>query len=337
MKNPGWKQGLSGKSHFRDALLCAGRKTCETLGGLFAKTLGRNGDLKILSFLLALSIVLGLHHSFGQKKNYRVPLHIQNRNDKTVVVSTSPETVRIWLRGSKDEIERFDETALSLEQIFSPTPNCASEGCSHIDTIKLSPKSVKGIGKLRVDSIIPEKISVTYEHMAKLVTTNIVTLPVLRGKPLQATASVSLPSPLVVTFYGPYSKLSDFGKKGLLIPTSEIDVDGKTESFTQQVRLIIPSDSGILSAEPSIVTASVTVKNHKAVNPKLISQPEYVPVEVPHPAVAAGSETNELGKTPATTTPNRSAGTNATATVAGPTAAAAPANGLSPQPPPASP
>ncbi|MGN0844622.1 MAG: hypothetical protein ACI4QT_05300 [Kiritimatiellia bacterium] len=332
MKNPDEKQCASEKPHFRADLLRTGKSIGDTLVQLFAKTLGHNGGLKTVSFLLALLIILGVHKSFGEKKDYRVPLHIQNQNNKTVIVSTSPKTVRIWLRGSKDEIDRFDETALSLEQNFSPVPNCASEGCSHIDTVKLSPKSIKGLGNLRVDSIIPEEISVTYEHMAKLVTTNIVTIPVLRGKPLQATASVSLPDPLVVTFFGPYSKLSDFSKKGLSIPTSEIDVDGKTESFTQPVRLIIPSDSGILSADPSIVTASVTIKNHKPVNPKSISLPEYIPAEAPAPSGGTNAETNVMEKTSATAATQPAGEENESASAK--PVAESPANGNSPHIPP---
>lgn len=333
MKNSDGKPCDSGKPNFRTTLLRTGKIIGDTAAQLFDKTLGHNGGLKTVSFLLALLIILGVHQqSFGQKKDYRVPLHIQNQNSKTVIVSTSPKTVRIWLRGSKDEIDRFDETALSLEQNFSPVPNCASEGCSHIDTVKLSPKSIKGLGNLRVDSIIPEEITVTYEHMAKLVTTNIVKLPVLRGKPLQATASVSLPTPLVVTFFGPYSKLSDFGKKGLFIPTSEIDVDGKTESFTQMVRLLIPSDSGILSADPSIVTASVTIKNQKAVNPQLISQPEYIPSEVPPPAGGTGAETNVTDKTSAPAA-NQPAGVDDESEIKQPPIAGSPANDHPPQTP----
>lgn len=281
------------------------------LNEVLCRFLGPNGNLKAGALLLSTVTILLIRYGIGHEVSFEVPVRIINRNPNTVIVDVNPSTIQVTLRGTRESVDKFNSAPLEAVQEFAPALDCNRETDIHIDSIQLTPRSIRGMGNLRFVSANPRQISVTFEHTARLVTTNMVAKPVLVGTPLQGTASVSLPDPLEITFFGSYSQLITFRAKGLLIPTTPIDVDDKTESFKVPVSLRLPSDSGIISYAPSNIVASVEIRTVKSTKPIDISLPEYLPSDTPAPpkaatgtpAAATGAAIGTPGSTNATATP----------------------------------
>ena len=84
--------------------------------------------------------------------------------------------------------------------------------------------------------------------------------PRLEGVPVQGSASVEMPTNLTVLVQGSKSKMEAFREKKILLPTSPINVEGKTESFDATVAILPPPDSGITKVEPATVTVHVDVQ-----------------------------------------------------------------------------
>ena len=214
---------------------------------LSRRLLGHDGDLKVLAVLAAL-VVYGLVEpvSAGIERTFSVPVRVLPAGGTTAVVGVSPLAVSVTLRGGAEDFTAFDPDALRIELHPAPEENALS------DVLAVGPANVTNVlDRLRVVGVSPASVTVEYDYLSMIVTTNFVAKPRLAGHPVQGIASVSLPTNLAVTVYGSVKKLGAFSAKGIRLPTDAIDVEGKTESFDAVVAIRPPEDSGITSVEPS--------------------------------------------------------------------------------------
>ncbi|MCX7591633.1 MAG: CdaR family protein, partial [Kiritimatiellae bacterium] len=98
----------------------------------------------------------------------------------------------------------------------------------------------------------PSFVTVTFDREGqKLVT---VDEPQIIGRPLLGRVRVSY-EPRHITVRGPRSRLEEL----VSLPTEPVDVEGRVESFTQNLRVLVPSDKGILEVRPAEVRARIEI------------------------------------------------------------------------------
>lgn len=250
------------------------------------RVLGPDGDLKVLAvvgaivlYLLARSVATGIDRVFS------VPVRVRPASNTIAVVGVSPATVAVTLRGTAEGFTAFDPDVLSVELETDPAEGTLA------GVLEVGPKDVTNVfDRLRVVSVSPAEISVDYDFMSKMVTTNFVATPRRIGIPVQGTASVSIPTNFAVTVYGSVKKLGAFSAKGIRLPTDPVDVNGKTESFDTVVAIRPPEDSGITSVEPAEMPVHVEIRTRAAedageihVSAPILLAPEAVESAKPAP------------------------------------------------------
>ena len=243
-------------------LLSLGGRAVHPFERFARRALGRDGDLKVLAVLAAFVVYALVEPiSAGIERTVSVPVRVLPEGGTTAVVGVTPSAVAVTLRGNAAGFTAFDADALRVELRPEPAEGALS------DQLSVGPKDVTNVlDRLRVVAVSPASVAVEYDFMSKMVTTNFVARPRLLGRPIQAVASVSLPTNLAVTVYGSVKKLGAFAAKGIRLPTDSIDVEGKTESFDTVVAIRPPEDSGITSVEPSEVTAHVEIRTRAAID-----------------------------------------------------------------------
>ena len=227
----------------------------ERLQALCVRAFGPNGDLKVLSALLAaLLFFLIRPFAVGNTKTFSVPVRVVSSNPYVTVVDYAPKSTSVTLRGSRNKIDSFDpaQLALEIEEAFPDTEGRVFR--------PIGPRALRGAGDLRFLSCPVDVVRIELDYTAKWETTNLVALPQLVGRPVEGgTATVRLADPVSVVVKGSIRKLNEFRDAGLLLPTEPIDVEGKTKSFSEPVAIKIPADSGITSVEPAAVMAFVDI------------------------------------------------------------------------------
>lgn len=219
------------------------------------RRLGQNGDLKVLSAVLAAFLFFLIRpFAVGNTKTFTVPVRVASGNEKVSILDYSPKSASVTLRGPRTAIDSFDPTQLAME-IREEFPQ--GEG---VVSRPAGAASLVGRGSLRFQSCSVDQIRIELDYTATWNTTNMVAVPAVAGRPVEGgTATVRLGEPVVVVVKGPIRKINEFRDAGLLLPTEPVDVEGKTKSFETPVAIKIPADSGITSVEPGFVHALVDI------------------------------------------------------------------------------
>ena len=266
----------------------------EGLRACCLRRLGPNGDLKVLSALLAtLLFFLIRPFAVGNTKTFAVPVRVVSENEKVSILDYSPKTASVTLRGPRTAIDSFDPTQLAME-IREEFPQ--GEG---VVSRPAGAASLVGRGSLRFQSCSVDQIRIELDYTATWNTTNMVAVPAVAGRPVEGgTATVRLGEPVVVVVKGPIRKINEFRDAGLLLPTEPVDVEGKTKSFETPVAIKIPADSGITSVEPGFVHAlvdiAIAVTNRtETAAPVLLKDVEPPPVKVEEAEKVEDVETEE--------------------------------------------
>lgn len=263
----------------------------ERLRALCIRALGPNGDLKVLSVLLA-AVLFFLIRPFavGNTKTFSVPVRVASSNPYVTVVDFAPKTASVTLRGPRNKIDSFDPSQLALvvEEAFPDTEGRVFR--------PLGARALRGEGDLKFLSCPVDVVRVELDYTAKWETTNLVALPQLVGRPVEGgTATVRLADPVSVVVKGSIRKLNEFRDAGLLLPTEPIDVEGKTKSFSEPVAIKIPADSGITSVEPAAVMAFVDIAI-SVTNRTDTAAPDLLKNVEPPASPAAPDKTEGTGK-----------------------------------------
>ena len=256
-------------------------KRLERLRAGCRRRLGPNGDLKVLSAVLAAFLFFLIRpFAVGNTKTFTVPVRVASGNEKVSILDYSPKSASVTLRGPRTAIDSFDPAQLAME-IREEFPQ--GEG---VVSRPAGAASLVGRGNLRFQSCSVDQIRIELDYTATWNTTNMVAVPAVAGRPVEGgTATVRLGEPVVVVVKGPIRKINEFRDAGLLLPTEPVDVEGKTKSFEAPVAIKIPADSGITSVEPGFVHAlvdiAIAVTNRtETAAPVLLKDVEPPPVKV---------------------------------------------------------
>ena len=263
------------------------------------RRLGPNGDLKVLSVLLAAFLFFLIRpFAVGNTKTFTVPVRVVSENEKVSILDHSPKSATVTLQGPRKAIDSFDPAQLAMEirEAFPQADGRVSRS--------VGAASLVGRGSLRFLSCSVGEVRIELDYTASWNTTNMVAVPAVAGRPVEGgTAAVRLEEPVVVVVKGPIRKINEFRDAGLLLPTEPVDVEGKTKSFSDRVAIKIPADSGISSVEPGYVTAfvdiSIAVTNRtETAAPVLLKDVEPPPAPraaEPSETPAAADETEPAG------------------------------------------
>lgn len=221
---------------------------------LCVRILGRDGDLKAAAVLAAVLLFHAIHPKVVATAVLDVPVEAISDNPRCLVTGVSPETVKVTVRGAADAVAALAGADVSVRAVSSNTNFLSRE------TVSLDSSSISDFGRMAVVSVVPAQVEVSLDRLGNWVTTNYVAQPRLVGQPLQSHAAVVMPTSLEVKAFGSMKQLEEFSRKGIRLPTSSIDVEGKTQSFAAVVDIKIPPDSGITSLSPSnfMVTVELT-------------------------------------------------------------------------------
>ena len=225
------------------------------VGGKCRRLFGPNGDLKVLSVVVSAVFIVLVHQQVVaqlHERTFTVPVLVKSDNETMAVSGYEPASVEITLRGTQDEIAALDPSRLAVELLAQNMKSLKREALA----IRVS--NILGTGNLKIVNMEPNKVEVAYDEMVEWPTDR-VAAPKLDGTPVSGYAEVEMPTSVTVKVHGAKSKISAFRDKRILLPTSPVNVDGKTESFDATVAITVPQDSGITKVEPSTVRVRVNV------------------------------------------------------------------------------
>lgn len=225
------------------------------------RVFGPNGDLKVLAVVVSALLIALVHQrvvSVLQERTYTVPVSVKSENDLFAVFSFEPEAAQISLRGTQDQFATFDPARLAVE---IPAKNAKGAGR---ERLKIRGSNILGSGDLKIVDVEPKAVDVHYDPMFTWDMVDRVAPPKLEGAPVQGDATVEMKTNLTVVVHGSKSKILAFREKKILLPTSPVNVDGKTESFDATVAIMVPPDSGITKVEPATVQVRVNVRTTAA-------------------------------------------------------------------------
>ena len=199
-------------------------------------------DMPVKVICLTAAVILLLFHRINtlSERFFSVPLQVSVPAG-LAVASSYPRSVRITLRGAEESIypilEEDVEAAVSLDDRQSPGVFRAQVKVARKGTAQnVEPLEIK---------VEPQEIAFTLEPLAER---RVGVVPDIRGAPAYGYELVQTAvTPAAVTIRGARS-----GVQGVAsLPTEEIDLTGRTASFTAKVKLILPSTLVRVAGEAS--------------------------------------------------------------------------------------
>lgn len=208
--------------------------------------LNENRLMKLLALALATASVYAIQRITNQQEEFEIPIAVQMEKG-IAVLRQDARTAVITCRGSFDDLKRLDPAQLRL--IASPRVS----GIAGTAQVPIGPKNVNG--PLRGVSVIrvrPGIVNLTFDR--EITRTIAIAKPELAGKPLLGRAEVDY-EPKIASVRGPKTQLADLK----ILRTGPIDVDGAVDSFTQRLRILTDTETGVWAVEPADISARVSI------------------------------------------------------------------------------
>lgn len=192
--------------------------------GRFFKVITRNWAAKLFCFAIAVVIVLFNKMGKIEDRTMNIPFKLYT-NSEYLIVQDLPRTIKVSLRGNKDDIYSILSTDLTA---FADFTNVAENG-SYSRPIKIERSgSALYITPLEIHTT-PNQINLAFERKT---IKRIPLEPVVRGTPAEGyEISGTFLSPNFVTVEGPESVLDTISS----FKTTAVDLDGHSDNFSVQV------------------------------------------------------------------------------------------------------
>ncbi len=192
--------------------------------GRFFKVITRNWAAKLFCFAIAVVIVLFNRMGKIEDRTMNIPFKLYT-NSEYLIVQDIPRTIKVSLRGNKDDIYSILSTDLTA---FADFTNVAENG-SYSRPIKIERSgSALYITPLEIHTT-PNQINLAFERKT---IKRIPLEPVVRGTPAEGyEISGTFLSPNFVTVEGPESVLATISS----FKTTAVDLDGHSDNFSVQV------------------------------------------------------------------------------------------------------
>ncbi|NQU41284.1 MAG: hypothetical protein HQ523_15150 [Lentisphaerae bacterium] len=205
----------------------------------------KNWTLKILAVLLGAFSFYAIRGEISFEVPYTVPIEVQ-MGPGMAVLDKSVSTVDVVFGGAKEDLRRLDQTQLKA----MVKPRETNPGGSEV--VMIHPDNIVGASNVRVVSIRPSTITLSYDREAERDV--LVLKPKTVGVPLMGRVELDY-EPKVVKLRGPKRRLAHVSA----VSCEPVDVDGRVESFTRKVAVLSPGDKWVYQIEPREITARVTI------------------------------------------------------------------------------
>ena len=192
--------------------------------GRFFKVITRNWAAKLFCFAIAVVVVLFNRMDKIEDRTMNIPFKLYT-NSEYITVQDIPRTIKVSLRGNKDDIYSILSSDLTA---FADFTNVAENG-SYARPIKIERSgSALYITPLEIHTT-PNQINLAFERKT---IKRIPLEPVVRGTPAEGyEISGTFLSPNFVTVEGPESVLASISS----FKTTSVDLDGHSDNFSVQV------------------------------------------------------------------------------------------------------
>ena len=204
-----------------------------------------NWSLKLMAILLVVVCFYAIRGATSFEVPYDIPIEVEV--EQGVAILDQTRTTKVTFRGSQEDLGRLEQQNIKVML------RCEVDNTTGSKNIAISPKNVVGASGVTVVKIKPDNITLTFDReVAKKFS---VAKPEVIGEPLIGKVEIDY-EPREVIIRGPRRRLVDKD----VVDTEPVDVDGRVESFTKQVRILAPGgDTGISVIEPPEVSVTVSI------------------------------------------------------------------------------
>ena len=205
----------------------------------------RNWHMKVLSLVLAALTYYAIRNATSLELPYDLPVRVEVEKG-IAVLDQDPRAVEVTFRGSQEDLLRLEPAKLRV------AIKMQAELVTGPETVAISPDDVKGASGVRVVKLKPDSVSVTFDRETQKQLQ--VAKPQIIGKPLMGHVELDY-EPKTVSVRGSKLRLQD----KQLLETEPVDVDGRVESFSKELRVLPPKDMGDAKIEPPVVLAKLNI------------------------------------------------------------------------------
>ncbi|MBN1558209.1 MAG: hypothetical protein JW951_08690 [Lentisphaerae bacterium] len=210
----------------------------------FGRALANNWGLKLLALLLAALSFFAIRGATSFEERYDVPVEVKVEPG-IAILDQNPRTVEVAVRGSREDLARLDETDIRA------VVRCKASDPAGSERVHIRSRDIEGVRGARIERIRPNIVMLTFDREAEKEVP--VVKPKTVGQPLIGKAELSY-EPKTVRIRGPMRRLTIDE-----VYTEPVDVSGRIESFTREVRVLPPGDTWVSRIEPSRVTVQVNI------------------------------------------------------------------------------
>ncbi len=210
-----------------------------------------NWRLKLLALVVALLTYYVVRSVTRYEVDYAVPVTVEVAGKGLAVLDQDPATVRVWFRGSQEDLLRLNYNALRA------VVRAADEHPEGRQRIPIRPRDIEGVSGVAVVRLDKPVVEVTFDREVEILVP--VARPTTVGTPLVGEAVVDV-EPTTVVLRGPKRTLKDVK----IVKTEPVDVEGRGAPFVRRVRVLPPGDSGVVQIDPPEVKAKVDIVTEMA-------------------------------------------------------------------------
>jgi hypothetical protein len=212
----------------------------------------QNWQLKLLALALGTLTYYAIQGATGYEVEYHVPLEVIVNEPGIAILNQDPTSVKVRFRGAQDDLLRLDQKR--IKAVVHPKVGTLLHAR---EEVAITMRDIQGRSGVQVVQIEPPVVQLTFDREVE--TTVRVLEPRTIGTPLVGTVQIEY-APKTVTIRGPKRRLEQMKREGKdVVSTEPIDVDGRVESFTKQVRILSPSDAWVSRIDPSEITVNVNI------------------------------------------------------------------------------
>ncbi len=217
----------------------------------------RNGYWKLFSLFIAVLIYFSIRSEISHLRVITIPVdaEIDVGTTGAVVETIEPRSVQITVRGSYSEVNQL--SVANVRCVVRPKQRKGDL----LDSVavKIKPSNLLGVRGLRVVKIDPNPVMVRFDVPMTLKLP--VAAPTVTGK-ARGRVELSYQQTNAVV-KGSRRLLSPLDAETVQIGTEPIDVDGRSQSFNANVRLIPPGDALSAIVEPHEIMVNVLIHSEK--------------------------------------------------------------------------
>lgn len=200
---------------------------------------------KLLALALACIIFFAIRQTGSYTHTLALVVEGEVAPDGAALRSFSPDVVHVTFTGTEADIRQLvAQTGPDRPKILvKVTPE-----------IKLRPSQVRNIGRVRVVKFDP---AVIYANLDEKMTAEFpVAEPVVRGAPEDGSVELAL-SQEMVSVRGSKQTITELLEKKTVLSTGVIDVSGRTENYTENVKINPPDNRGGWEITPSTIPVDI--------------------------------------------------------------------------------